>query len=216
VASGQGCRGPPPHPGANLYTPATKTDRKPQYVELKQTGVYTIHDLWGSGKGTSLIYDSAAFSNNATLRSPVITDVFKRNNAANVSEKVGMPILYFKANAGKRFRVNSANQPVQNPANTEYRQWTYNFDDNLEVLKLPWLRDPTGALETGPIPPHYPDEDGDGVADDFAQVFYEILTKPDTAGTNWNRPFNPDTFILISAGWDGIYGTKDDITSFNN
>jgi prepilin-type N-terminal cleavage/methylation domain-containing protein len=203
-----------PHPGQDLYTPASKTDRKPQYVDLKRTGVHTIHDLWDGSNGTSVIYDSVAFTNNATIRSPVITDVFNRNFAANVSEKVGMPILYFKADAGRRFRVNQTNQPVHNPADTEYRQWAYNFDDNIEVLKLPWLRDPTSSLESGPIPPHYPDEDGDGVTDNFAQVFYESITKPSTVD-NWHKPFNPDTFILISAGWDGIYGTKDDITNFN-
>jgi hypothetical protein len=29
------------------------------------------------------------------------------------------------------------------------------------------------------------------------------------------RPFRADTFILISAGWDGEYGTADDICNFD-
>jgi len=28
------------------------------------------------------------------------------------------------------------------------------------------------------------------------------------------RPFRADTYILISAGKDGLYGTKDDICNF--
>ena len=28
-------------------------------------------------------------------------------------------------------------------------------------------------------------------------------------------PFNPDRFLLISAGRDGLYGTSDDIRNFN-
>jgi len=28
------------------------------------------------------------------------------------------------------------------------------------------------------------------------------------------RPYKPDTFILMSAGFDGEYGTNDDITNF--
>jgi hypothetical protein len=28
------------------------------------------------------------------------------------------------------------------------------------------------------------------------------------------RPVRPDTYILISAGWDGEYGTADDICNF--
>lgn len=205
----------PPHPGAYLYTSESKKDRKPQYVDLKRTGVHTIYELWGGSNGTSVIHDSGAVTPNGTHRAPVITDVFNRNIATNESDKVGMPILYFKADAGKRFRVALTHERIHNPSPADYRQWVYNFDDNIEVLKLPWLRDPGSELESGEYEPHYPDEDGDGDTDNFAQVFYEIISKPHTAGTNWDKPFNPDTFILISAGWDGIYGTKDDITNFN-
>jgi len=28
------------------------------------------------------------------------------------------------------------------------------------------------------------------------------------------RPFRPDEFILISTGWDGLYGTADDVSNF--
>ena len=28
------------------------------------------------------------------------------------------------------------------------------------------------------------------------------------------RPCNPDTYILISAGFDGVYGTGDDIVNY--
>jgi hypothetical protein len=29
------------------------------------------------------------------------------------------------------------------------------------------------------------------------------------------KPCNPETFILIDAGKDGLYGTNDDITNFD-
>ena len=30
-----------------------------------------------------------------------------------------------------------------------------------------------------------------------------------------DRPHNPNTFLLMSAGWDGVFGTKDDVTNFD-
>ena len=44
------------------------------------------------------------------------------------------------------------------------------------------------------------------------QLFYETITNPKV---NYDKPFNAATFILISAGYDGIYGTADDITNFD-
>ena len=205
----------PPHPGLALYTSQTKKDRKPQYMELKHSGVFTIHELWNGNNGSSSIYDSGAVTPNGTYRAPVITDVFSRNNSDAVDEKVGMPVLYFKAEPTKRFRVDAANQRVTNPDSTEYSQWVYDFDDNLPVLQLPWLRDPATDTDNA-VSPHYPDEDNDATADNFAQVFYEILSRRHTSGSNWDKPYNPNTFLLISAGYDGIYGTKDDLTNFDD
>lgn len=208
---------PAPHPGLTTYTSQTKKDRKPQYIELgRQLGVYTIYELWAGNNGNSDIYESGAVTPNGTYRAPVITDVFNRNKATLPSGdnvKVGMPVLYYKADSTKRFRVDRSNQPVTNPDYAEYKDWIYNYADNVPILQLPWLRDPADPLESGDIPPHYPDEDNDG--DNHAQVFYEILSRRHTPGTNWDKPYNPSTFILISAGYDGIYGTKDDIANFD-
>jgi len=43
-------------------------------------------------------------------------------------------------------------------------------------------------------------------------LFYETITNP---GVSYEKPFNSTTFILISAGNDGIFGTKDDVTNFD-
>jgi len=31
-----------------------------------------------------------------------------------------------------------------------------------------------------------------------------------------HRPYNPEGFVLISRGWDGIYGTEDDVVNWEN
>jgi hypothetical protein len=47
--------------------------------------------------------------------------------------------------------------------------------------------------------------------------FYSYIEdkKVDISISGISRPYNPKSFILISAGFDGIYGTKDDITNFD-
>lgn len=204
------------HPGLEdpafpLYDiPANDTSkqRKPVYFELKHSGLYTPEQLWGTGATGSLQPDKC----------PVITDVFVRNVAADtaIDEKVGSPVLYFKADPTKRFRVDSANNLLDANTNpTEYPKWVYNFDDNIDLLDLAWLRDPGSPLNLPGMAPHYQaNPEYPGATD--AELFYEMITQRKDTNMNFYRPYNKDTFILISAGWDGIYGTKDDLTNFND
>ena len=193
-----------------LYNASDNTSlirRKERYVELQHSGVYTIAELWQSGVAPSNIYTSAGAVNR--LRSPVITDTLNLNTITlgGTTVKVGLPVLYFKTDGTKRFRVNETNTLVTNPTTTDYSKWIYNFDDNLPVVNLPVLADPT-----------QPDTDFTDSADatkNLAQVFYEKITQTADTGRNYYKPFNANKFILISAGWDGVYGTKDDITNFD-
>lgn len=198
------------HPGMDLYRTVTLKDRKVPYFERKRSGFYTIYDLWAGNKGTSQIYDSGG-STEPTMRTPVFTDVFEQNRVTINGEmvKVGMPILYFKADPTKRFRVDSSNNPVNPATQSEYRQWVYNFDDNLPILELPWLRELPDNIDGLTL--HY--KDPQDAAKSNAQFFYEQLTERQDG--NFFRPHNKSTFIFISAGYDGIYGTKDDLTNFN-
>jgi prepilin-type N-terminal cleavage/methylation domain-containing protein len=209
----------PPHPGTNLYTDNTLKDRKKQYFERKRVGFYTINDLWGSsGFGPSQIYTSAG-AGIGTQMAPVFTDVFTQNKVTINGEnaKVGMPILTTKED----FRVSSDNWgknrthkwpiPLSQVNSQVYSRWTYNFDDNIDILHLPWLRDPTDPRESGDFEPHYQDPE----INNAAGLFYKLITQREDPTTNFYKPHNPTTFILISAGYDGIYGTKDDLTNFD-
>ncbi len=44
--------------------------------------------------------------------------------------------------------------------------------------------------------------------------FYDYITDPKITAKQW--PYKPNSYILISAGADGLYGTGDDIRSFDN
>jgi len=46
------------------------------------------------------------------------------------------------------------------------------------------------------------------------QYFYDYITDPKISARPW--PYRPDSYILISAGVDGLYGTGDDIRNFGN
>ncbi len=46
------------------------------------------------------------------------------------------------------------------------------------------------------------------------QFFYDYIRDPKIEARPW--PYRPDSYILISAGADGLYGTSDDIRNFGN
>jgi hypothetical protein len=49
-------------------------------------------------------------------------------------------------------------------------------------------------------------------SDPEGRVFYEKTL--DKSALPIERPHNKDSYILISAGWDGVYGTRDDVFNF--
>ena len=129
----------------------------------------------------------------------VLCDAFKRNDIRRLStnEKLGMPILYYRADT-----TQFSHEYDQMPTNI------YRYYDNHQLLAMDTnypLLDPTA---TGPLA-------------DGGQKFYEDTTNPDViaqwggAGGTYPQPFNRDSFILISAGWDGLYGTRDDVYNFD-
>jgi type II secretory pathway pseudopilin PulG len=126
----------------------------------------------------------------------VLTDVYNRVAIDNTAcpglggDKVGMPILYYKADVRKF--SHDANEPtVSNPDNI------YNYMDNhdLVALGLPWDISITPPLASEP-----------------SKWFYERITNPAVTATP--TPYMKDDYILISAGYDGVFGTFDDIFNF--
>ena len=117
----------------------------------------------------------------------VLCDVFRKVTNRKTSKKTGMPILYYRADTSK----NAHNIDDPNDPNN-----IYDYKDNHALLALgvpgnqankhPLFRDP--------------------------KRFYE-MTK-DYGPDKTIRPRRAKTFILLSAGYDGLYGTKDDIVNF--
>jgi len=87
-------------------------------------------------------------------------------------------------------------------ANTRYRIITqiYNNFDNQVLVDLGRVTDDR-AHPLGHSGGNY-------------QNFYQYIKDPRVTATTW--PYRPDSYILITAGADGLYGTSDDVCNFGN
>ena len=114
----------------------------------------------------------------------VLCDCYWRERPSG--KTTGMPILYYRA------RPSGTTHDVANPDNP---QNIYNYRDNqaLIALGVPGIPGATHPL----IDP---------------RRFY--LNTQDRKAPSKPAPYRADSFILISAGPDGLYGTPDDICNF--
>jgi len=129
-----------------------------------------------------------------------------------------MPILYYKANKGAlRMVSEGSNLPG-----------TYSQEDNglitgssgAVTTARAGLDFGAGPLENGAfhalarVEPASPDPTADHIQTDnrFADTFTRFIHDP--AQRSRNKPVQADSFLLISAGPDSQYGTKDDVTNW--
>jgi len=161
-------------------------------VNLKErVGPYLKFAITNTFKLGDLFDDTGVLANRF-----VICDVFgvKKITIDTRTFTAGTPILYYRANtSSKRLREN----PLKGDG-------IYDFRDNSYLTGLGKIGDITT------IHPWANPVDG-------KELFYEYIRDPkvsNASGIDW--PYRPDSYILISAGADGIYGTSDDITNFGN
>jgi len=122
--------------------------------------------------------------------SRVLCDMYKRLRPSG--KETGMPILYYRADPNGTLHDASL-VPMMTPFDSKGN--IYNWIDNIELLFL-------GV--PGPENQAHPLED---------PVWFYEMTR-DKSVTTGSAPYNPDSYILISAGRDGLYGTADDLTNF--
>jgi len=183
---------------------ASRTRRWKLFIELKKMGAFVMHDLYENYTGA--VYSTKDPCVPESFRAPVITDIFRQKKIKvfykDRSEWVGSPILYYKANSASRLF-----KKIPEPSD-ELAGWIYNYEDNRGIIELGTIKDPEVKhhFSEGHT---YTDE---GQPRTGVHLFYETITNPKVS---YDKPFNAATFILISAGRDGIYGTTDDITNFD-
>ncbi|MBN1804283.1 MAG: type II secretion system protein [Sedimentisphaerales bacterium] len=122
----------------------------------------------------------------------VLCDVYTRN--MRTGQKTGMPILYYKADTSNY--LHDPNQPmtVSNSGGNIYNYWD---NQALVLLGKPWEQSGSTSSQPSLATP---------------ARFYRNTRNHQV--TNVSRPYRPDSYILISAGFDSEYGTADDICNF--
>jgi type II secretory pathway pseudopilin PulG len=188
-------------------TIANLQERKGLYLEVATANVFQLGKL---------------FNNTTPLESKtfVLCDVFKvrktiDNDSTGKPLTAGAPILYYKANTASKIFDSNIIVP-----NTSYRIYDYTDNDPLVQLKKltangnPGLQHPLGYSVGSDNPVFYRDTFKDPAlltGYGGSGIGYGIRD-PKITQNVW--PYRPDSYILISAGPDGYYGTADDIHNY--
>jgi len=121
----------------------------------------------------------------------VLCDVYTRQMRTGI--KTGMPILYYKAETSNNLHdPNTAPTPQDNMGNI------YNYWDNHALVNLgkPW------------------EEAGKATTMSLSEPARFYRNTRNEKILIVRRPYRTDSYILLSAGYDGEYGTADDICNF--
>ena len=164
--------------------------RKSTYLDLGST------DAFRTSGPEGLFFNSSRLNPERF----VLCDIFHRKKVAVINQitlktityKAGTPILYFKANTSSNYLGSPESGSI------------YRIGDNRELIGLGSVEDSQMDVVQHPLfePP------------DFNKFYNESIMDPKVSTIRRPWPYRPDSYILISAGADGFYGTNDDICNF--
>ncbi len=165
--------------------------RKGRYVDLDTANVARL----GSTGNHDGLFDLGAFAPfDAGADSFVICDVFGMGKdiiLEGTRRRAGVPVLYYRADTSEK----------------ELRD-VYDRRDNDTLV---YVKERTDLNRKGGTPAsgnHWNPIAG------VANEFYRRIRDPRASTSDYDVPYKPDSYILISAGADGFYGTSDDIYNF--
>jgi type II secretory pathway pseudopilin PulG len=189
-----------------VYTENVRSRK--MYLQLENANAYQIRDIYSSAA------ISAAGLTNHTGFDPntyVLCDSYNRVMNRTTGKKIGMPILYYKANPTGVHPLPTALPSVMQ-AGAAAGAYTYNFLDNQDIIDMgmPWIV--SGAF-AHPLASSGTTTGGVYI-NNYPKKFYDITRDPKVS--TGDRPVRADSYILMSAGFDGEYGTKDDIYNFGD
>jgi len=195
-----------------IYNPAYLDERRGPYLDVGTTNAFSLDQLFGS-----------AVPMGSNPRTYVLCDSFPVRNVSvgqpgnEKTVKAGTPILYYRAHTDRMDWGTAAE--TTNSTRYDYR-------DNQALCSAPALTN-RNLLFPDPDKRHPFEYGFRGAPLGPGEVFYcwdaanlKVIYKLidlqvwQASGRFW--PHRPDSYILISAGADGLYGTSDDITNFGN
>jgi len=181
--------------------------RRGPYLELENANAYRLNNLYGVGN-TGLLeeerYVLCDVYTNVSLKPAFAGD--------RVRGKTGMPVLYYKA------RLSGTTHPTEDnglPVDPMPETHIYDFKDNEDLVQLGMPFEPGS-----PPTEHLMDSRGGDTRHTAAGLtvlsdamnFYDNIFNENI--TSMDRPYRSETYLLLSAGFDGEYGTEDDVFNF--
>jgi type II secretory pathway pseudopilin PulG len=170
--------------------------RKGRYVEIDVANPFQLGMTTGTSGHDGLFNLQGWSPYDGASDSYVLCDVFAKGKDVLLSNgshvKAGRPILYYRANSTGKIATD-----------------TYDFRDNgslvsiIEGLDQTQMGAPRGRSNWNPL-----------AASGTGACFYTTIADPRASTSSYQVACRPDSYILISAGADGFYGTSDDIRNF--
>ncbi|MGD0572176.1 MAG: hypothetical protein ABSB11_04065 [Sedimentisphaerales bacterium] len=197
------------HYNANLRS-------RKMYLELEHSNAYMLKDIYDSG---TILNAAAGISVGPTATSfdpntYVLCDSYNRVTNKTTGKKMGMPILYYRADQAKYLFPTSSTPPstMKGTMSDGAYFYTYNFYDNQALIQMgmPW----TSNIYVHPLASTGTTIDGFVIGNTCPQTFYNIIRDPKIS--SGDKPYRANSYILMSAGFDGQYGSSDDIYNFGN
>ncbi len=177
--------------------------RKGPYLNPESVEAYQIAQLYSTATNVyEGDYDEHGDFISDQDPAPVLTDSYRVKTLSLPNKKqvkAGTPILYYKANPLSRTFPDTTAGTV---ADATAAGSIYNSLDNEALLELGVITD---ASE------HRFKKDYSGALLGRGR-FYESITNSKI--TTQIRPYNQKSYLLISAGFDSVFGTPDDIYNF--
>jgi hypothetical protein len=176
--------------GGYTETAAQNIDLRKKYIDLESANAFQMQDVYTAATVVDADFLATSF---------VLCDTYAKKRASG--KKTGMPILYFRARTNFQFQDYTDG--------STYQDDIYNIYDNVNLLTL---NSPDDATVRHPL--------WDGVTDlkDFEDMILnkqvQNATKTTATPNGVKRPYRADSYILVSAGKDGLYGTADDMFNF--
>ncbi len=187
--------------------------RKGRYLELESAHAFRL----GEDRSNLSNPIGGLYQNTGTLSpvAQVLCDVYKKTTVKQGNGdivKAGAPILYYRADA--------SNKLFRQASGADFTNSIYNVYDNALLIDMRAVQEKTRK----PSRVNDPLNGGNGSLS-IEALFYGVGTgsattvygyAQDPKITTYPWPYNSETYLLISAGDDGLYGTEDDIRNFGN
>ena len=186
--------------GIGIAYASPPINRESRYLESEDIGMFQLAQIYGDETGAGNAYpgdyEADGITQPSLFQAGVLTDIYKNRKIVipitGKNVKIGSPILYFKAKDTDIFNDTAPTISV------------FNHEDNVDIFALGHNIDGAAA---NPHPyndiVNFYSPDSSLINDSIRFIGVDPV------------PYNKTTFILLSAGSDGLYGPSDDVTNIS-